>query len=122
MQCRLPKKIGTPGGGTTPSTVAVTIAGSPNSSYGYVTIDGTNYSSAQTLEVEIGTSIVVTATGSNPNNNSSYCSITLNGATVAAGTREGATYTLTAESSATITFSAQTVYGQNYYSADITTE
>ena len=98
------------------TTMDVTLSGSFDSSYGYVTIDGTKYTSAQTLTVAKGTSVTV------------YCGslllqsesvITLNGTTVARGTSDAAaeyTFAVTDSCSIVLSKTSQTAV----FSADIT--
>ena len=74
------------------STVDVALSGDLHHSYGYVTIDGTQYTSAQTLKVAKGTSVTVhCGDSSSTSQKNSY--ITLNGTKVAQGTSSGAEYT-----------------------------
>lgn len=109
MQCRLPKKQ------TMISTVDVVLSGDFHSSYGYVTIDGTKYTSAQTLTVAKGTSVTVFCASKMPANLKN-CKITLNGTTVAQGGKESPTeYTFTATDNCTIV-----ITGSAYFTADIT--
>lgn len=115
MNCRLPQRIGTPsGGGTTPSEYAVTLSGSFNSSYGYVTINGTKYTSAQTVAVTAGTeiSIYVAAQYSYMDD---FAKVTLNGTTVQSGS---GTYAHTVNSNCTISMGSL----EYAYQATITTE
>ena len=98
------------------TTVDVALSGTFSSSYGYVTIDGTKYTSAQTLTVVKGTSVTV------------YCGsllfqqnsiITLNGTTVAQGTADAAaeyTFSVTDSCSIVLSKTSQTAV----FSADIT--
>ena len=96
-------------------TVDVVLSGTFDSSYGYVTIDGTKYTSVQTVTVAKGTSVTV------------YCDamfsafyedtkITLNGTTVAQGTTDAtAEYTFAVTDNCTIV-----ITGSNYFTAAIT--
>ena len=81
MKCRLPrtKKIQ-----VTPETVTLALTGTFHSSYAYVTVSGTKYTSTQVLTLEPGTEMTVfcSATGSSYR---SRAYITLNGATVQSG-------------------------------------
>ena len=106
--------------GEPPATmVDVALSGSFNESYGYVTIDGTKYTSAQTLTVTKGTSVTVYC-GSG-NSFSVRTKITLNGTTVAEGTSlTGAEYTFAVTDNCTITVTRKNVSGYIYYYADIT--
>lgn len=87
------------------STVDVALSGTFDSSYGYVTIDGTKYTSEQTLKVAKGTSVTVHCWSMH----SSFkpkATITLNGTTVAQGTTSAAaeyTFAVTDNCSITIT-------------------
>ena len=94
------------------TTVDVAMSGAFNSSSGYVTIDGTKYTSAQTLTVAKGTSVTVYCLGGS----SAY--INLNGTTVAQGTSsKDAEYTFAVTDNCTIVLSQ--VPFSHYY-ADIT--
>lgn len=93
MQCILPKK------NIMISSFDVALSGTFSSSYGYVTIDGTKYTSAQTLTVAEGTSVTVYCGASLPFLLSA-ATIKLNGTTVAEGT-----YTNGAAAAAEYTFS-----------------
>ncbi len=101
------------------TTVDVTLSGTFNSTYGYVTIDGTKYTSAQTLTVAKGTSVTVYCGSGN-----SFIvrtKITLNGTTVAEGTSSaGAEYTFAVTDNCAITVTKKNVSGHIYYYADIT--
>lgn len=100
------------------TTVDVALSGTFDSTYGYVTIDGTKYTSAQTLTVAKGTSVTVYCSSSQ----SSYftkCEITLNGTTVAKGTKGSPPeYTFAATDNCTIVLSKTSWY--NYFTAAIT--
>lgn len=110
MQCRLPKKQ------TMISTVDVALSGTFDKSYGYVTIDGTRYISAQTLTVAKGTSVTVYC-GASHSNNRTKCKITLNGTTVAQGTSSaGAKYTFAVTDNCGIVI----ILEKNAYNAAIT--
>lgn len=58
MQCRVPRK------NKRLETVTVTLSGTFDSTYAYVTIGGKTYTSAQTLTVEKGTGVTVVTYGS----------------------------------------------------------
>lgn len=78
-----------------PSTITVNITGTGYNNYSYVTINGTNYSSATTLEVEVGTEILAYAWATSGVYKTS-AEIELNGSVVATGTRnKAASYTFT---------------------------
>lgn len=85
-------------GETPPLTKTVTLAGSFNLTYGYVSINGTKYIDAQALEVEVGTEISVHVSGIG--STASSAAITLNGSTVQSG---AGTYTFGLDSPTTIT-------------------
>lgn len=76
MQCRLPKKQ--------TKYVDVALSGTFDRSYGYVTIDGTKYTSEQTLTVAKGTSVMVFCYAST-STFMSQCKITFNETIVAKG-------------------------------------
>lgn len=93
------------------TTVDVALSGKFNSTNSYVTIDGTKYTSAQTVTVAKGTSVTVYCSGG-----SSY--INLNGTTVAQGAQSsGAEYTFAVTDNCTIVLSLVSFSG---YHADIT--
>lgn len=95
----------------------VTIAGSGNSSNGYVTVNGTKYTSAATVQVESGTTIGITLDCDMYN---LLCKVTLNGTVVHENPdTNAATYYHTVDSDCTITL-ASTGYGGGY-KADIVT-
>lgn len=97
------------------TTVDVTLSGTFDSSIGYVTIDGTKYTSEQTVTVAKGTSVTVYCS-SNYSGDSKYARITLNGTIVAQGTTSaGAEYTFTATDNCAII-----LIPDYYYSAAIT--
>lgn len=91
-------------GGTTPSEYAVTLTGSFNSTYGYVTINGIKYTSAQSVSVELNTSVVVYVRG--VNSSASNMKITLNGTVVAQGSTSSldASYTFKVTTNTLISF------------------
>ena len=100
-------------------TFDVVLSGTFDSSYGYVTIDGTKYTSSQTLTVAKGTSVTVHC-GSSNNNNQKNAKINLNGTKVAQGTTSAAaeyTFAVTDNCSIVIT---PTGFPSAYHSADIT--
>ena len=98
------------------STVDVALSGDFHSSYGYVTIDGTKYTSAHTVTVAKGTSVTVHCGGSS-STAQKYATIKLNGTTVAQGTTSAAaeyTFAVTDNCSIVITLA------KNTYNAAIT--
>lgn len=97
-----------------PMANTVTLTGALNSSYAYVTINGTKYSRAQTLEVESGTEISVYV--GSMMGNSSY--INFNGTKVLSGK---GTYTFTLTADTTITMAQSGSSWTAYYYANITT-
>ena len=114
MQCRIPRMQ------TMISTVDVALSGTFDSSYGYVTIDGTKYTSAQTLKVAKGTSVTVRCS-SNMASDRWNAKITLNGTTVAQGaSTEAAEYTFAATDNCTITVTKAGTSQSRYYTAAIT--
>ena len=75
--------------------IQVNITGRGDTSYCYVTINGTKYTDTTTLEIEAGTEISVYAT-SNYADSAAIANIELNGITVASGDAgEGASYSFT---------------------------
>lgn len=103
-------------------TVDVVLSGSFNKSYTSVEIDGTKYTSAQTVSVKKGTSVTVIASASNPQNRRN-CEITLNGNTVAqggTGTTSYAKYSFTVTDNCSILFIKNGSSILLYYSAAIT--
>ncbi|MBO5715601.1 MAG: hypothetical protein J6S23_04310 [Clostridia bacterium] len=102
------------GGGTTPKEYAVTLSGTFSSSYGYVTINGTKYTTATTVNVAEGTAVSVYVAGTYTNYDG-LANVTLNGTKVQNGK---GTYNHTVTSNCKITMS----YSQSSYKAAITTE
>ena len=101
------------------TTVDVALSGTFDSSYGYVTIDGTKYTSEQTLTVAKGTSVTVYC-GSVESVLQKKSIITLNGTTVAQGTSSAeAEYTFAATNNCSIVMT-ETGSTRFYYSAAIT--
>lgn len=101
------------------TTVNVALSGVFDSSYGYVTIDGTKYTSAQTLKVAKGTSVTVYC-WSDRSSTKSRATITLNGTTVAKGTNSAAAeYTFAVTDNCSIVLKIKSQMG-TYYTADIT--
>ena len=97
------------------TTVDVTLSGTFDSSLDYVTMDGTKYTSEQTVTVAKGT-IVTVYCGSKSPLSQKNAKITLNGTTVANGTTSaGAEYTFTATDNCAIVLTSV-----SYYYADIT--
>ena len=99
--------------------VDVALSGTFDSSYGYVMIDGTKYTSEQTLTVAKGTSVTVYC-GSVESVLQKKSIITLNGTTVAQGTSSaGAEYTFAVTDSCDVALERKTQNGR-YYTAAIT--
>ena len=102
------------------TTVDVALSGDFHSSYGYVTIDGTHYTSAQTLKVAKGTSVTVYC-GSSKSEVMQFCAITLNGTTVAHGAiGSPAEYTFAVTDNCSIVLSRTSMGFGSYYTAAIT--
>lgn len=97
-----------------PKKLTMTLTGTFNSSYGYVTINGTKYKSAQTVEVEAGTEISVYVGGRSSTGN---CQVSLNGTKVHSG---AGTYTFVPTNNATIKMSMSGSSYYSYYFATIT--
>ena len=74
------------------------------SGYGYITIDGTKYTGATTVEVPLGTAIAVTVSGGSSSARK-RCRITLNSESVQSGS---GTYTFTATDDAELVFAQYT--------------
>ena len=104
------------------TTVAVTLSGDFNSKYGYVTIDGTKYTSEQTLTVAKGTSVTVLCGSSFPMPTAQdKLIITLNGTTVAQGGKKSpAEYTFAVTANCSIVLTEKLPSGFPYYTAAIT--
>ena len=102
------------------TTVDVELRGTFDKSYGYVTIDGTKYTGAQTLTVAKGTNITVHCSGgSSVAKKNSY--IKLNGTKVAQGTSEAAAeYTFAVTDNCTIKVRMIGSGVRSYFTADIT--
>ena len=97
------------------TTVDVALSGTFNSSYGYVTIDGTKYTAAQTVTVAKGTSVKVYCSASQ-SALMTKCKITLNGTIVAQGAQYSpAQYRFTTTDNCAIVLTSS-----GYYSAAIT--
>lgn len=97
------------------TTVDAALSGDFHNTFGYVTIDGTQYTSAQTLTVAKGTSVTVHCGGLLLQQNSI---ITLNGTTVAQGTSDAAAeYTFAVTDNCSI---VMTKLNSGYYTAAIT--
>lgn len=102
------------------NTVDVALSGTFDSLGGYVTIDGTKYTSAQTLTVAKGTGVKVYCGGYHPVSQE-IAYINLNGTNVAQGTTStAAEYTFAVTDNCTVVLSKGTYYGNEYYSAAIT--
>ena len=118
MQCILPKK------NIMISSFDVALSGTFSSSYGYVTINGTKYTSAQTLTVAEGTSVTVYCGASFPFL-VRLATIKLNGTTVAEGTLTNkeavaAEYTFSVTNNCSIELSQNSNNGFDVFSATIT--
>ena len=101
-------------------TVDVAMSGTLNSSTCYVTIDGTKYTSAQTLTVAKGTGVTVHC-GSSSDTYQKNSYINLNGTKVAQGTTSAAAeYTFAVTDNCTITVTKAETGSTSYYTADIT--
>lgn len=118
MKCRVPRKKTVV---IAPTTVELTLSGIMNSSYGYVVIDGTTYSAAQTLTLDAGIEVTVVCSAGRPANRQS-CEINKDGESVATPSLEsGATYTFVLSTDTTINFTRGGVGSTTYYwSANIT--
>ena len=102
------------------TTVDVALSGKFDSYYGYVTIDGTKYTSAQTLTVAKGTSVTVRCSSPMASDRGN-AKITLNGTTVAQGaSTEAAEYTFAVTDNCTITVTKGGTSQSRYYTAAIT--
>ena len=121
MKCRLPRKkaLMTP---STPIVVNLTLSGRLDSSYGYIIIGGTKYSSAQTITAEIGTEVTVFCS-STVYSNRKNCTITKDDNIVARGTStDGATYTWVLTGAANISILRSGSSARYYWTATITTQ
>ena len=103
-------------GKPTPMTKTVTLTGSLYPQYAYVTINGTVYTSAQTLEVEDGTEISVYVSAVYMN---SSCFINFNGTRVLSG-KGTYTFTLTADTTIAFASSGSSYYAMYYYASIVT--
>lgn len=114
--CRLPREIK-----ITPNEITIKITGNYySSSYGYVIVGGTTYTSNQTLTITPPQQITVYCSASG----STYrqlCEILFDNVTVAQGTSSSAaSYTFTADKSYTITITrAGTMSSRRYWTATI---
>ena len=101
-------------------TVDVVLSGEFHYSYTSVEIDGTKYTSAQTVKVKKGMSVTVMVSGSN--RYTKQCKIALNGTIVATGSQtSGANYTFTVTDNCSISFTVNgAVEYMRFYSAAIT--
>lgn len=124
MKCRVSRVYSKKESAPEPAKVTLTLSGYMTSSYSYVKVDGTAYSSTQTLELDVGTEVTVTCTAY-LSSNRSKCTIKLNGSQVAKGTSSSpAMHTFTLTGNADVVFtrsssgSSSTSY--YYYSAAIT--
>lgn len=103
-------------------TVDVVLSGSFHYLYTSVEIDGTKYTSAQTVKVKKGTSVTVIASAAEPRKRKN-CTITLNGNTVAqgaTGTTSEAKYSFTVTDNCSILFTTNGHSDFQCYSAAIT--
>lgn len=101
-------------------TVDVALSGAFNSKYGYVTIDGTKYTSEQTLKVAKGTSVMMYCGAGQPTLMKESI-ITLNGTTVAKGTMSAAAeYTFAVTANCSIVLAQKGFAPVVYYTAAIT--
>ncbi len=100
-----------------PTGFTVTITGTLNATYGYVTINGTKYTSAAEVQVSAGNAISVYVASSNTRYNS-YCWVQKDGAQVQTGS---GTYTFAAESDATVNIASNVLGKYNYWIGTITT-
>ena len=113
MQCRLPRK-------SIKLIFDVALSGKFHSSSGYVTIDGTKYTSAQTLTVAKGTSVTVYCWGQR-SYEKKRAQIIFNGTTVAQGTvNAAAEYTFAATDNCSIVMEKKLTDESYYYTAAIT--
>lgn len=96
--------------------VTITISGSFSKTYGYVTIDGTKYTSATTITVPEGTVIHISVS-SNGSSHQNDCEVTLNNQTVQIGS---GTYDHTANTNCTIEMTKHVSGFNSYYTAAIT--
>ena len=119
MKCRLPRKKEVVI--TLPTTLD--LLGNMNSNYGYVIINGTKYSSAQTITAEIGTEVTVFCSSELPSGKQESF-ITKNRVTVAKGTSDdGATYTWVITGATEVKFTRHAgSAGVYYWTAAITTQ
>lgn len=100
-----------------PTGFTVTITGMLNATYGYVTINGTKYTSAAEVQVNAGDEISVYVASSNPRYNS-YCWVQKDGTQVQTGS---GTYTFATESDATVNIASNVLGRYNYWTGTITT-
>ena len=119
MKCRLPRKKEV----AITLTTTLDLSGNMNSNYGYVIIDGTKYSSVQTILVEIGAEVTVFCSSELPSGQQKSF-ITKNRVTVAKGTStDGATYTWVITGATEVKFTRHAgSAGVYYWSAAITTQ
>lgn len=100
-----------------PTGFTVAITGTLNATYGYVTINGTKYTSAAEVQVNAGDEISVYVASNNTRYNS-FCWVQKDGTQVQTGS---GTYTFTAEQNATIAFTRNQLRQYYYWTATITT-
>lgn len=103
-----------------PSELSVTLSGTFDPDYGYVTINGTTYTSAQTINFSGATEVSVFC-GCDRAGYQTRSKITLNGTEVAQGTYyDGAYYSFAVTGRCTIKLTAESVNSYKAYSASIT--
>lgn len=111
QQCRVPRK------NKRPETVTVTLSGTFNSTYCYVTINGMVYAAAQELKVAVGDEISIYFQGKDGTNSTSLVSrVYLNGKSVSnsVAASGGKTYSFTVTSDVKIE-SAKTTESSGFY-------
>lgn len=111
MQCRVPRK------NKRPETVTVTLSGTFNSTYCYVTINGMVYAAARELKVAVGDEISIYFQGKDGTNSTSLVSrVYLNGKSVSnsVAASGGKTYSFTVTSDVKIE-SAKTTESSGFY-------
>ena len=112
---------GSSGGGTA-SEYALTLSGALHRERGYVTINGTKYSTAQTLTLAAGTNVTVTCGTTYTSSGVAYPKIYLNGTLVTSGTdNSDRTFTFAIGSNTSIAFTSNYYSSFIYYEANITT-
>lgn len=94
--------------------LTLTVSGSFNSTYGYVKVGETTYTSAQTVSVAAGTEVTVYV-GGRSSSARKNCYISLNGEKVLSGAAGDYTFAMTRSTSVVMSL------GSSYYYATITT-